>query len=230
MVLCQACNMHACVSSIMHGQTAYVCGLCVCRWDDRVVLPTDPTFAEALQAWQQEVERGVYAPKLLGSITAVSSGRLKTAAGSRRPGSRAKSPLGRSAARPQTCHTTTAITSTSTAAVAAASTGAASTSALRCSRSSDSSGAAAVTPVVFQGSGENALQALEAIVIKHLVARPHLTLMQLQRAVHGISQLDSPCQLAAIGVLVKAGFWLAAMQVGTTAALVHVHGLFQCLM
>jgi hypothetical protein len=37
--------------------------------------------------------------------------------------------------------------------------------------------------------------------------------MQLQRAVQGISQLDSPCQLAAISVLVKAGFWLAAMQV-----------------
>lgn len=228
-LLRQARRMHACLSTIVHGHTASDCALRTCRWDDRVVLPTDPTFAEALQAWQQDVERGVYAPKLLGSITAVSSGRLKTAAGSRRPGSRAKSPLGPSAARPQMYHTTTAITSSSTAPVAAASTSTASASALRCSCSSDSSGVAAVTPVVFQGSGENALQALEGIVIKHLVARPHLTLMQLQRAVQGISQLDSPCQLAAIGELVKAGFWLAAMQVGTTAALGHVQGLFNWL-
>jgi hypothetical protein len=57
------------------------------------------------------------------------------------------------------------------------------------------------------------LQALEGIVVQHLVVRPRLTLMQLQRAVQGISQLESPCQLAAISVLVKAGFWLAAMQV-----------------
>mgnify|MGYP001806712533 CR=1 FL=1 len=66
---------------------------------------------------------------------------------------------------------------------------------------------------MFQGSGENALQSLEGLVTKHLVTKQHLTLMQLQRAVQGISCLDSPCQLAAIGVLVTAGYWLAAMQV-----------------
>lgn len=179
-----------------------------CRWNDSVNLPTDPTFHEALQAWQRDVERGLYAPKLLGSITAVSSGRVKTAAGTRRTGSSPASPLSRSAARRPTCHTTTIVTSTAVDGAGAAG----ASSAPRCSRSSDDSGAAAVTPAVFH-SGENALQALEGLVVQHLVVRPRLTLMQLQRAVQGISQLDSPCQLAAISVLVKAGFWLAAMQV-----------------
>lgn len=57
-------------------------------------------------------------------------------------------------------------------------------------------------------------------MLRHLVAKPHLTPMQLQQAVQAISRLDSPCQLAAIGILVRAGFWLAAMQViwGTTQA------------
>jgi hypothetical protein len=68
-------------------------------------------------------------------------------------------------------------------------------------------------PVVFLGSGEDALQALEGLVLRHLVLRHNLTLMQLQRSVQSISCLDSSCQLAAIGVLVRAGFWLAAMQV-----------------
>jgi hypothetical protein len=81
------------------------------------------------------------------------------------------------------------------------------------SRSISGSGAAAVTPAVFQGLGENALLALEGLVARHVVAKPHLTLMQLQRAVRDISQLDSQCQLAATSVLVKAGYWLAAMQV-----------------
>lgn len=67
--------------------------------------------------------------------------------------------------------------------------------------------------MVFQGSGEDALQALEGLVAQHIVAKPHLTLMQLQRAVQAVSCLDSPCQLAALAVLVKGGYWLAAMQV-----------------
>lgn len=80
---------------------------------------------------------------------------------------------------------------------------------------------AAVTPAVFQGSGEDALLALEALVAQHVVTKPRLTLMQLQRAVQGISCLESPCQLAAIGVLVRGGFWLAAMQVGQTSDCRH---------
>lgn len=188
------------------------------RWDACVNLPTDPSPAEALANWQRDVDRGVFAPKLLGSISTVSSGRVQTAVSTRRQeqGSSAKSPLGQpTAARAHACgHTTTAVTSSSNSTAAAA----AGTAGTRVSRgpSNDSSiaaAAAAVTPAVFQGSGENALQALEDVVIRHLVAKPHLTLMQLQRAVQAISRLDSPCQLAAIGILVQAGCWLAAMQV-----------------
>lgn len=173
-----------------------------CRWNSNVNLPTDPNFIEALQLWQQDLERGVYCPKLLGSITAVSSGRLSTALPAKHRCSSPNAHTCQPAARPRTVGQPS--TSSTTAALAA-------------TRSSDGEGGAtaAVTPAVFEGSGENALQALEGIVRKHLVAKPHVTLMQLQRAVQGISCLDSPCQLAAIGVLVTAGYWLAAMQVGT---------------
>lgn len=88
------------------------------------------------------------------------------------------------------------------------------------SAATQTTSAAAVTPAVFQGSGEGALEALERLVVQHVVSKPHLTVMQLQRAVQGISRLDSPCQLAAIGVLIRAGCWLAGMQV-------RVHGLLE---
>jgi hypothetical protein len=67
---------------------------------------------------------------------------------------------------------------------------------------------------VFQGSGDEAMQALEGLVLKHLAGKPHLTLMQLQRGIQAVSCLESPFQLAAIGVLLRGGCWLAAMQVG----------------
>jgi hypothetical protein len=67
---------------------------------------------------------------------------------------------------------------------------------------------------VFQGSGDEAMQALEGLVLKHLAGKSHLTLMQLQRGIQAVSCLESPFQLAAIGVLLRGGCWLAAMQVG----------------
>lgn len=178
-----------------------------CRWNSNVNLPTDPNFIEALQLWQQDLERGVYSPKLLGSITAVSSGRLSTAPAKHRCSTSPNIHTGQpqTATRPRTVGQPNTSTSTTAGVPASRSTG-------RHSSDGDGTGAA-VTPAVFQGSGENALQALEGLVTKHLVTKPHLTLMQLQRAVQGISCLDSPCQLAAIGVLVTAGYWLAAMQV-----------------
>ena len=60
--------------------------------------------------------------------------------------------------------------------------------------------------------------ALEGLVLRKLVAKPHLTLRQLQRGVQAISQLDTPCQLAALGQLLKGGYWLAAMQVDRAAS------------
>jgi hypothetical protein len=58
------------------------------------------------------------------------------------------------------------------------------------------------------------MQALESLVLKHLAGKLHLTLMQLQRGIQAVSCLESPFQLAAIGVLLRGGCWLAAMQVG----------------
>jgi hypothetical protein len=57
------------------------------------------------------------------------------------------------------------------------------------------------------------MQALEGLVAKHLAGKQHLTLMQLQRGIQALSGLESPFQLAAIGVLLRGGCWLAAMQV-----------------
>eukprot|EP00775_Hariotina_reticulata_P005746 gene5746-5986_t len=68
-------------------------------------------------------------------------------------------------------------------------------------------------PAVFEGIGDDAMQALEALVLDKLVQKPCLTVMQLQQGIQAISQLDSPFQLAAISVLLQAGFWMAAMQV-----------------
>jgi len=70
-------------------------------------------------------------------------------------------------------------------------------------------------PAVFEGTGDDAVQALEALVLHKVVQKPCLTVMQLQQSIQAISQLDSPFQLAAISVLLQAGFWMAAMQVGT---------------
>jgi hypothetical protein len=181
-----------------------------CRWDDSVNLPREPSFSEALVNWQRDVEKGVYAPKLLGSITAVTSGKVKPARSGTRPTSPSKSRLNPSAGQQTQKRTaTTVATATAISRDEDAAPGAPGSS----SNPTSGSDAAAVTPAVFQGSGENALLALEGLVARHVVAKPHLTLMQLQRAVRDISQLDSQCQLAAISVLVKAGYWLAAMQV-----------------
>ncbi|KAF6252105.1 hypothetical protein COO60DRAFT_558857 [Scenedesmus sp. NREL 46B-D3] len=57
------------------------------------------------------------------------------------------------------------------------------------------------------------MQALEGLVLRHLAGKPHLTLMQLQRGIQAVSCLESQFQLAAIGVLLRGGCWLAAMQV-----------------
>lgn len=80
---------------------------------------------------------------------------------------------------------------------------------------------AAEVPAVFQGSGDEAVQALEGVVLRHLAGKRHLTLMQLQRGIQAVSLLDSPFQLAAIGVLLRGGCWLAAMQVSMQAVLHH---------
>lgn len=73
----------------------------------------------------------------------------------------------------------------------------------------------ALTPSLFADPpGGDALTALEALVAARLVARPHLTLMRLRRGADALSRLDSAAgQLAAAGVLIRGGCWLAAMQV-----------------
>lgn len=72
---------------------------------------------------------------------------------------------------------------------------------------------AAAMAAVFQGSGEEAVQALEQLVQQKLVAKPHLTLLQLQRGIQAVSQLEVQYQLAATGVMLRGGCWAAAMQV-----------------
>lgn len=69
------------------------------------------------------------------------------------------------------------------------------------------------TVIVFTGTEGLALEALESLVWKQLVTRPHLTLLQLERGVTALSELDTPAQLAAVALLLRGGFWVAAMQV-----------------
>lgn len=143
-------------------------------WDGNTNPAIEPSFEAALVAWQEDVERGVYGPKFLGSLDAVMSGHITSGtAGAIGNASRAPS----SAAAGKLAYDIGA------------------------------------TAAVFQGSGEEAIQALEGLVLRRLVCKPHLTVMQLQRGVRAISTLESQYQLAAIGVLLKGGCWTAAMQV-----------------
>jgi len=197
-------HLPVCLRAALLSWTAVAHWCAACRWNDNVNPPPALSFTEALGAWQQDVDRGAYAPKLLGSIAAVSSGKVSPARGLRpqgAPGCRSR--LSQSAHRPACCSSSGTWISSGTAAHSG--------DGVEPISSADQR--AAITPAVFQGSGEDALLALEALVAQHVVTRPRLTLMQLQRAVQGISRLESPCQLAAIGVLVRGGFWLAAMQV-----------------
>jgi hypothetical protein len=65
----------------------------------------------------------------------------------------------------------------------------------------------------FGGGDDVAARTLQAMVTKEIVLAPSLTLMQLQRCVEALSGLDGPCILAAVGALLRGGFWLAALQV-----------------
>jgi hypothetical protein len=143
--------------------------------------------------WQQDVAAGVYMPRYLGACQAVSAQKHQLWNDSRH--------LQRSVI----------------AAGSARGVGSGGTSLGRSGEGSRSPGApaaaAAVLPAVFEASGHDALDMLEALVLHQLVARPRLTLMQLQRGVRAISKLENAGQLSAITVLLRGSCWLAAMQV-----------------
>eukprot|EP00879_Flechtneria_rotunda_P019570 GHRR01020559.1.p1 GENE.GHRR01020559.1~~GHRR01020559.1.p1 ORF type:complete len:761 (+),score=310.92 GHRR01020559.1:214-2496(+) len=145
-------------------------------WDGNTNVPVEPTLEGTLQAWKADVDIGMYGPRFLGSLAAVSTGLF--------------------------CTSPAATSHSNKRPIAAAG---------RVPDGGDVS--AGAVPALFEGTGSEGIQALEAAVLKGLVAKPNLTLMQLQRSIEAISQLESPFQLAATGVLLKGGFWTAAMQI-----------------
>jgi hypothetical protein len=64
---------------------------------------------------------------------------------------------------------------------------------------------------VFSSATSLALEAFESIVITTLLSKPNLTLMQLQQGLVVLSELETQEQLAAVALMLRGGFWVAAM-------------------
>ena len=65
--------------------------------------------------------------------------------------------------------------------------------------------------MLLSADGAPALDALEAVLLAHVAPRPALTVLQLQRAAGALAALEAPAQLAAAALLLRGGFWAAAL-------------------
>jgi hypothetical protein len=155
------------------------------RWDYSSNSDQEPAFEAELAAWQERVDAGEFSLRPVSALSGLGGGPDGRAG----PGPAALRPLSAAAAaaaataRPETF---------SSGALAAGGRG------------------AARRPVAFSGGDAPALDALEALLLRCVVQKPRLTVLQLAAATQALRALDAAPQLAAAALLLRGGFWTAA--------------------
>ena len=175
--------------------------------------PVDLSFKAAVKKWQWDVEQGLYAPKVLrpascNGVTAAAAGEGHSHAAMGLASDVRTTTRRHGVTRSLACSTgsRTAVHCTGATAAGIGDHG--------CDMGCSGAGGGSHwlrQPQVFSGAASPALEAFESIVIGSLLLKPHLTLMQLQKGMVTLSELDTEQQLAAVGLMLRGGFWVAAM-------------------
>ncbi|GBG00052.1 hypothetical protein Rsub_12796 [Raphidocelis subcapitata] len=152
-------------------------------WDPSPTLLHEASFEEALAAWRAAVDAGAFALRPVSALARAPPS----------PPLRPRPPPLTAPAQGEAA--------TSTAAPAGSSTGTGGSLGHRITSG----------PVVFSGGDAPALDALEELLLRTLLHRPRLTPLQLRAATAALRGLDAAPQLAAAALLLRGGFWGAAM-------------------